>query len=74
MLEIRKKGKECAILQFYSNQVDMTIDTNQFQKEHFQCVYQYLKRHSTAQTLNLFNFRPGIIEGNPSDCLEVLLK
>ena len=51
----------------------VTADSKVFRSHQFQRVYQYLSRYSAQQSLDNFNFT-GKIEGEASNCLELLLR
>lgn len=54
--------------------IDASIDLKEFQGEHFQRVYQYLKRCKNDQALDSFLYLPESVEGTPNECLEILLR
>ena len=51
----------------------MSLDLKKFRSEHFQRVYQYLIRHN-KQSLDSFSFELQSVEGNPTECLQALLR
>ena len=50
------------------------MDEEEFKSSCFQCVYQYLKRHISAVSLDRFSYIIGSVEGRHVECLQVLLK
>ena len=52
----------------------IAMDEKKFKNEALQRVYQYLRRHTAGNNLDLFSYNSGIIEGTPQDCLEICHK
>ena len=48
------------------------MDEEEFRSSTFQRVYQYLRRHIAKYDLDDFLYT-GSVEGNPADCLYLLL-
>lgn len=49
------------------------MDDLEFKSDPYQRVYQYIRRHTAGQNLDLFCFS-GAIEGTMPDCLQLLLQ
>lgn len=52
---------------------DPLMDEQEFRSEEIQRPYQYLKLYSTSQDLDRFSYKRGSVEGDPSDCIRLLL-
>ena len=50
-----------------------TIDKENFESEAFQRVFQYLRRRSTAASVDRFTFLQSVIEKKPLECLNMIL-
>ena len=48
------------------------MDEEEFRAPTFQRVFQYLRHHIAKHDLDVFSFT-GLVEGNPADCLYLLL-
>ena len=51
----------------------VVMDRQEFESAHCQRVYQYLWRHVGNINLDQFSFT-GSVEGNPANCLEIILQ
>ena len=51
----------------------VVMDMEEFGSEHYQRVYQYLRRHVGGINLDRFSYI-GNVEGNPANCLEIILQ
>jgi len=49
------------------------MDRQEFESAHYQRVYQYLRRHAGNINLDRFSYT-GSVEGNPANCLEIILQ
>ena len=51
----------------------VVMDRQEFESAHYQRVYQYLQRHAGNINLDWFSYI-GNVEGNPANCLEIILQ
>ena len=51
----------------------VVMDKQEFGSSHYQRVYQYLQRHIKNINLDRFSYI-GNVEGNPANCLEIILQ
>jgi len=51
----------------------VVMDRQEFESAHYQRVYQYLQRHVGNINLDWFSYI-GNVEGNPTNCLEIILQ
>jgi len=51
----------------------VVMDGHEFERAHYQRVYQYLWRHVEKINLDQFSYT-GNVEGNPANCLEIILQ
>ena len=49
------------------------MDLEEFRSPSYQRVYQYLRRHTMGSNLDAFAYT-GLIEGEPKDCLHMILQ
>ena len=52
----------------------VVMDTQEFESAHYQRVYQYLKRHVGSINLDEFSYIIGNVDGDPANCLEIILQ
>ena len=50
--------------------MDMTL----FKEEEIQRVYQYLRRIRNGEDLDLFEFKPEVVDSDPKLCLQLMLE
>ena len=50
-----------------------SMDTGEFRSPVFQRVHQYLCRHVGCVPLDRFSYKLESVEGNPVECLQILL-
>ncbi|XP_072501344.1 E3 ubiquitin-protein ligase RNF213 isoform X2 [Notamacropus eugenii] len=55
------------------SEMEPRMDREEFCSESFQRPFQYLKRFYQGQNLDMFQYKPGSIEGTPEECLQQLL-
>ncbi|XP_044530479.1 E3 ubiquitin-protein ligase RNF213 [Gracilinanus agilis] len=63
----------CMPLISSTNEMEPRMDREEFCSESFQRPFQYLKRFHRGQNLDIFQYKPGSIEGTPEECLQQLL-
>ena len=51
----------------------IVLDMDEFESDHYQRVYQYLRRYVADNNLDTFSYA-GTVEQSPTECLDVLLK
>ena len=58
---------------FPSDPNKILMDMHEFRSKSYQLVYQYLKQHNSHHNLDSFKYLH-TVEGDPADCLDVILQ